>query len=240
MASKRVLISGGTGFLGFWLKRTQPPNIEALYLNRTDYHQSHWHKYKWDAIIHAAPVHPARVLKMRARVLYISSGGAHERTADCDNIKRKHEQVCLDSGADVVIARPFCFSGEHLPDKLGDGKTPALLKFIREGIRGGPIHYYDIGCIRSYMYGFDLGCWLWKILFEGEGIYDIGSSMPVGMADVAKMVADVCGCSAVEDMAPEEKPKEYLPDIGRALELGCVETVGLREGIERTVIFESK
>jgi nucleoside-diphosphate-sugar epimerase len=236
--SKRVLVTGGTGYVGSWLKQTQPPDTEALYINRLDYGKMNWRHFKWDMIIHAAPINPAVVLKSSKRVMYISSGAVYEKKDAYADVKRKHEQQCLNSGVDVVIPRLFCFTGANLPRKMWDGSTPSILKFIHEGIAGGPVHYYDVGYIRSYMYGEDLGRWLWKMLFDGCGAYDVGASQPVSMRQVARMVARACECEAVQDEVPEQKPLVYLPDTTRARELGCVETIGLREGIERTVESE--
>ena len=235
---KRVLIDGGTGFVAFWMHQTVPPGIHAAFLSQQDYWDSVWTDIKWDAIVHLAPISPRFVLQQNARVLFASSGAVYEKQDKYADNKRAWEEECVHSNTDTVIARLFCFMGEHLMEKMWDGSTPSILQFIWQGIAGGPIHYYDVGFIRSYMYGADLGRWLWKLLLEGNGVYDVGSSIPLSMRTVAKTVARVCGCEAVRDLSPEDKPMIYLPNVKRAHELGCVETVGLTEMIERTVEFE--
>jgi nucleoside-diphosphate-sugar epimerase len=237
---ERVLVTGGTGFVGWWMQQTQPKDIAAVYMNREQYEKETLWKY--DYFVHLAPTSPARILKhaemYHNRVMFASSGAVYEKQDNYAYNKRLWEAQCKHSEAYVVIARLFCFVGAHMPEAFDDGKTPSILQFIREGIKGGPIHYYDVGYIRSYMYGEDLGHWMWKILLDGEGVYDVGSSLPVSMRQVAHAVANVCKCETVEDLVPEQKPLMYLPDTMRARELGCVETVGLHDAIERTVEYE--
>jgi nucleoside-diphosphate-sugar epimerase len=227
-----VLISGGTGFFGYWLSKTQPKGIAARYMNRNDYENSHWEWYDWDAVIHCANVSPLRVFQNhRGKVMYVSSGAVKERDDEYTNNKRKWEAQCPEG---TIIVRPYCFMGEKIPDRY------SFKQFVNDGLRGGPIHYYDVGCIRSYMHGFDLGTWMWKMLLYGDGIYDIGSDMPVNMGGLAKAIANYFDCEAVADLEVEyeQEYKIYLPDITRAKELGLKVTIGLGEGIDRTVKYE--
>jgi nucleoside-diphosphate-sugar epimerase len=235
-----VLITGGTGFLGHWLEATKPEGVTTMLLDRTTY-QTRWEIGDWKAIIHLAPIAPTRVLKYaqkhNARVLYVSSGAIYDRKDDYSYHKRLWETECKHSGADVVIARPFCLVGEHLQlDRYSIGQ------FIQDGINGGPVHYYDIGCIRSYLYGEDAGRWLWAMLLDGFGAYDVGSSNPVSMKQVAEKVARACKCKAVCDLTPEVgKPPIYLPFTQRArVEMGLQETVSLDEAIKRTVAWNKE
>jgi dTDP-glucose 4,6-dehydratase len=197
-----------------------------------------WDGCDFDYIVHLAPVSPARVLayarKHNTRVLFVSSGAVYDRTDQYAYHKRMWESMCDKSGADVVIARPFCLVGEYLQlDRYSIGQ------FIQDGLNGGPVHYYDTGCIRSYMHGSDLGRWLWEILLNGTGAYDVGSSIAVTMRDVAETVAKEFGTTAIADLAPERgKPQVYLPDTARARkELGLKETVSLPEGVRRMIAW---
>jgi nucleoside-diphosphate-sugar epimerase len=234
-----VLITGSTGFVGSCMKDTKPDHVWAIGIGREDYEKWEWEQFNWDAIVHLAPISPNRVLqyagKMNSRVLFVSSGAIYNRQEEYADNKRKWEIECKASGVECVIARPFCFIGEHL--RL---EQYAIGQFILDGLMGGPVSYYDAGCVRSYMYGADLGRWLWKILEDGESgsSYDIGASSPVSMRVVAHTVADICGCSCERIDNNQERniqPLVYLPDVAPALKLGCYETVGLRESIERTV-----
>src|SRR5512146_910567 len=76
----RVLITGGTGFVGSAMRRTQP-DIQAFYLNRKDYQEETWPVT--DYIVHLANIDPTRVLTWArttgARLLYCSSGAAYDR-----------------------------------------------------------------------------------------------------------------------------------------------------------------
>jgi nucleoside-diphosphate-sugar epimerase len=233
-----VLITGGTGFVGHAMMATQPDYLQgvAVFQNKEHY-QTRWEIGSWDAIIHLANISPARVLKYaqkhNTRVLYVSSGAVYNRRDDYSYHKRMWEAECRASEANVVIARPFCFVGPYLPDTFSIGQ------FIKDGIAGGPVRYYDIGCIRSYMWSEDMGRWLWKILLEGDnGVYDVGGARSVSMKQVAEIVARECRCKAVQGLEVESgKPKIYLPTLARAQELGCVETITLTEAVRRTVAW---
>jgi nucleoside-diphosphate-sugar epimerase len=239
MTISRVLITGGTGFVGTWMQLTKPKDVNMSWINRAFYNKVNgWELGRWDAIVHLAPISPARVLeyakKHSSRVLFASSGAVYERTGDYSYHKRMWEAECRASDADTVIARLFCFVGEYLQlDRYSIGQ------FIQDGISGGPVRYYDIGCIRSYMYGEDLGRWMWKLLMDGTGAYDVGSSKAVSMKQVAEMVASACNCNSIANLPVEsDKPKIYMPFTARAqVELGLSETVTLEDAIRRTVAW---
>jgi nucleoside-diphosphate-sugar epimerase len=238
MIISSVLINGGSGFFGNWMRRTQPSDINATYQTRAMYNDFGWTNGDWDAVIHLAPISPAIVLRYarvhNARVMYASSGAVYDRHDTYSDNKRKWEAECDKSGLDVVTVRPFCFCGEYLQlDRYSIGQ------FVKDGLKGGPVHYYDVGCIRSYMYGEDLGAWLWDMLLYGEGVYDVGSCIALTMRDVAETVAKECNTIAVPDLAPEAgKPLVYLPDTSRArYDLGLKETISLPEGIRRMVAW---
>jgi nucleoside-diphosphate-sugar epimerase len=220
----KVLITGGTGFVGFWMQRTQPPNIDATYLNRKQYYDCLWAAKKWDAIVHLALVSPSYVLQKAPRVLFASSGAVYEgRTEYADN-KRKWEKLCLDS--DVVIARLFTFVGERLKNLY------AITNFIDDALHGRPITVCGNGnTVRSYLYGEDLGHWMWGLLFGLSGTYDVGSYVPYTTLEVARLVADIIPAKIEVLNAPGVPTTRYLPNITYSE----WEKVGLREAIERTI-----
>lgn len=222
-----VLVTGGTGFVGYWMSRTGA----GRFLNRQDY-QGRWENGHWDYIVHLANVSPSRVLKYAqkhgTRVLYCSSGAVYDGSTGYAYDKRLWETECTVSGVDVVITRLFTFVGARLKNKY------AITQFIEAAKAGKPLEVWGGGrSIRSYLYGEDLGRWMWKILFCGSGVYDVGSAVPYSILEVARIVAEVIPANIV--IGRDEEPTEYLPDVQAAIKLGCRETVGLREAIERTV-----
>jgi nucleoside-diphosphate-sugar epimerase len=226
-----VLITGGTGFFGHWLKQTQPEDVTAQYLSKDAYENGHWEWYDWDAIIHCANISPLHVIQAhKGKLMYVSSGAVYEGTNEYAENKRKWEAQCPEG---TIIVRPFTFIGEKL--KLGY----AITNFIDAAKNGRTMHvnWGSSNVVRTYLHGFDLGNWLWKILLEGEGIYDVGSEIKYTILQVAELVCQVykgARYSRAADMFSHILYDNYVPDITRAKALGCVETIGLREAIERT------
>ena len=145
---------------------------------------------RWDYIIHLAPIDPQPILDIamsnHAKVLYCSSGAVYDINTEYANNKRRWECLCIESDVNVVIARPFTFYGEGLDD------DKAISGFIGMAKYGSEIIITGNGlCTRSYMHGDDLGNWLWIILFLGESgqAYDIGSTKPITMFELARAVA---------------------------------------------------
>ena len=187
-------------------------------------------------IIHLAPISPSRVLKYaqkhKIKVLFASSGAVYEGMGEYAYHKRLWEAECIHSNIDVVIARLFATSG--LPFQ----KNKALSIFIQSALRGWPIQVWGNGStVRSYLYGEDVGRWFWKILLQGEGTYDVGSMIPCTMFRLANLVAQYAK-TKIEFIEHEEMPTPtyYVPEnVQRALELGCKETIGLKEAVKRMV-----
>ena len=158
-----------------------------------------------------------------------------------DNIyaqgKLELEQLLLNSGPDVVIARLFAFAGPKLPLD----KNFAVGNFVRDALRGGPICIEGDGTpLRSYLYAADLAVWLWTMLIHGAPArtYNVGSDQPVSILELARSVERVCGVtrgvSVAQVPASGEQPKRYIPSIARARsELNLQPLVTLEDGIQR-------
>lgn len=221
-----ILVTGGSGFVGHWLQETQPDDLHVRYLNKKDYENGHWEWYDWDLVIHAANISPLNVLyKHPGRVLYISSGAIYNGKNEYAENKRKWEEMLTPN---CVCARLFTFVGKWLKNEY------AITKFIEAAkYKKAPQVWGDGSTIRTYLYGLDLGNWLWNIALNGYGIYDVGASMEFTMREVAEIVSKIYDVpyEVLFDGHPQDR---YIPDITRALELGCVETVGLVEAIERS------
>jgi nucleoside-diphosphate-sugar epimerase len=209
----KILVTGGSGFVGTWLRRTAPPGLRVAYLNRADYERGRWKFAAWDAIVHLANISPAEVLThaqaFRTRVLYASSGIVYQdgNESEYRHNKLDWEKECQDSGQDVVIARLFCFFGE----RLDDGK--AYHQFMKAARAGLPLRVWGDGsAVRSYLHGRDLGAWLWAILLHGESgqAYDVGSDRPTTILQLAQRIAGAGGCKI--EMVDGDVPMPlYLP-----------------------------
>ncbi len=237
MTLHSVLITGGSGFVGYWMHRTRPAGVTVIPLDHKAY-QIRWENGKWDAIVHLAPISPTRVLhyaeKRGARVLYASSGAVYGKLPEYTDYamqKRNGELACAHSEAHVTIARLFTFVGARLSNRF------AIMRFIADAKAGKPLQVWGDGSsVRSYLYGEDLGRWMWKLLLHGErDAYDVGSCLPYTILEVARHVASIIPAK-IQVLNNGYPPTRYIPDTSKAWAgPGCSETVGLRKAIERTV-----
>jgi nucleoside-diphosphate-sugar epimerase len=185
-----ILVTGGTGFVGSWLKKMQPVGvgIDAVYLHKRQYNEMNWSELECSGIIHLAPVSPEKVLQYaqqhHVRVLYCSSGAIYNVKTEYADNKRRWEGECLLSGCDVVIARLFTFCGEG----LDDGK--AIMEFTRLAKSNQPIIIHGTGhAIRTYMHGSKMAQWMWAIWERGKSgeAYDVGGNIPITMKRLAEL-----------------------------------------------------
>jgi nucleoside-diphosphate-sugar epimerase len=159
--------------------------------------------------------------------------------------KRAAELMCAlfhqTAGIECAIARCWAFCGPYLPL---DGQF-AIGNFIGDVLAGRPIHIKGDGTARrSYLYGADLAVWLWTMLFRAPSLIpiNVGSPTEVSMLELARIVAatlnpetEIC---VAERTSPNADISRYVPCVDRAKELlGLSETVGLRESIRRTALW---
>lgn len=214
---KRVLITGGTGFVGKWMYKTQPKELACRYLNHYGYEVFEWRWFKWDYVVHLAPVDPKPVFMFaqQARVLYASSGIVYhpENNTPYRQMKLDGEAACVnafvDNGVNYSSARLFTFYGEGLDD------NKAIVQFVKAAKAGEPIRIWGDGsCVRSYMSGEQMARRLWAILLRGEAgeAYDVGSTKPVTMLQLAYTVNRAFGnrSSIVIEFGKDAMPV-YLP-----------------------------
>jgi dTDP-glucose 4,6-dehydratase len=156
--------------------------------------------------------------------------------------KRAAESLCAmyaEEHLQPTIARCFAFVGPYLPldDKFAAGN------FIRDALRGGPIHVSGDGTPRrSYLYASDLAAWLWTILLKGEPMrpYNVGSETAMSIDELAHAVASrftpppsIVKATAV---TPGRSIHRYVPSTARVRrELGLTMTIGFDEALARTV-----
>jgi nucleoside-diphosphate-sugar epimerase len=190
----------------------------------------------WDYIVHLAPISPDRVIDYaqhhRIKVLFASSGSVYAGKGKYADDKRKWETRCNQSNADIVTARIFTTSG--LPFQ----KNKALSNFIQSALKGESIEVWGDGStVRTFLDGEDVGRWMWKIMLDGEGVYDVGSMTPYTMKQVARLIHDIIPCrSEFIDHEESLTPTFYAPtSTERALSLGLTETIRLNESIERMI-----
>lgn len=173
-----------------------------------------------------------------SRFLYASSGAAATGNTCYAKAKARHEAVLLMDAAiyrvTPLIARLWTFVGPHLPSE-----PYAVGNFIRDALNGGPIVVNGTGkAVRSYMYATDLAEWMWTILQHGKAgpIYNVGSEDAVAVSDLAREIAFKVNCGVVILGDLSIPNIDYVPDTGETRkELGLSVKVSRSEALDRTI-----
>lgn len=237
---RKVVVTGGSGFVGRWMEKTIPRGTIATFLSGEAFYSSNWKFMSWDAVVHLAPISPLPVINHvakqspGARLLFASSGAVYSKGGDYATTKRAWERMVQESGTDWVIARLFTFVGKWLKNKY------AITNFIDDARSGRAIVILGDGkTVRTYLHGEDLGRWMWRLLDEGHGCYDVGSEIEYTLAEVARAVAEVFPAKIFTMNRADVPTTRYVPDITCAKALGCRETIDLKAAIKREMTDES-
>lgn len=184
------------------------------------------------------------------KILFTSSGavyGPRISPASEDNVcnpataygkgKLAAEQILMDSGLDVKIARCFAFVGPHLNRRI----HYAIGNFIQDCLDGKTITINGDGTpLRSYLYADDLVEWLFAILERGETgrPYNVGSDEGISIRVLAEKVRGVLGTQndiKILEQPTGGQPSVYVPIVSRArYELGLSVKVLLGQAIAGT------
>jgi dTDP-glucose 4,6-dehydratase len=142
--------------------------------------------------------------------------------------KRAAEALCslaAGAGMPVKIARCFAFVGPHMPFD----KHFAIGNFIADAASGTPIRVKSDG--RALL----------AVLVDGAGgrAYNVGSDVPVSIAELAHCVDQVVGGAGVRvEGAPSAPGDRYVPDTTRLREeLGWRAHIPLDAAIARTAAW---
>lgn len=201
-----------------------------------------------------------KILTMNfGKMLYVSSGAVYgEQPPELECISEDYcgepvnaygrsklmaEQLCLESGKPITIARCFAFVGPFLPLDAHF----AIGNFIDDCLNNRPIIIKGDGMpLRSYLYATDLAEWLFAILNAGKvgRAYNVGSDQAISILQLAQRVRLIAGTdNQIEVLKPPKKelppqkelPPRYVPNILRAQsELGLNVKIGLDEAIKKT------
>ncbi len=137
----------------------------------------------------------------------------------------------------VRIARIFNTYGPRM--RLDDGR--ALANFAVQAIRGQPLTVHGDGLqTRSLCYVDDMVAGLVRLLWsELTGPVNLGNPEETTVLGLARLVARVAGADVgvVHTVRPTDDPQVRRPDITLAAELGWKPTVGLEEGVGRTLAW---
>jgi dTDP-glucose 4,6-dehydratase len=139
---------------------------------------------------------------------------------------------------DVRVARIFNTYGPRM--RLHDGR--AVPTFIRQALAGEPLTIHGDGAqTRSMCFVDDLIEGVLALLVSGyTQPVNLGSDAEMTIREVAETVAELAG--SVQPLRsidrPVDDPQVRRPDVTVATrELGWTPTVGVREGLERTIAW---
>lgn len=236
---RRVLVTGGTGFVGRWMSLACP--VTAL--NHTEYDAGEWERERWDYIIHLAMTPPDRAIacakRCGARLLYSSSGAVFdERPGDYALEKQAGERAVIHAGG--VVARMYTFCGAWMKNRY------AVINMIHDGLAGDRIRIRssNTGVTRSYLYAADMAVWLWRVLLDGQPgrVYEVGSPHSVTMMELAREVQRNFTPPVMiyhEAMMTREPRAIYLPRTAEVTmqELGLAVYTPFEAAIAKTVRY---
>lgn len=264
LRGKRIFLTGASGFVGTWLTESfeWANNHLGLCAQLTKIPRNSLPAGDFDFGIHAAKADSfqadmngtERILNFAAqrgvaRVLFTSSGAVYGKLptgminvsedyicapeSDYAKAKLAGELLCANYGFDAMIARMFAFVGPRLPLNLNF----AVGNFIADVLHGRPVTIQGDGsALRSYLYAADLAIWLWTILLKGEPgrPYNVGSSEPVSISELARAVVENTRPRTPTIMAASGAASTYVPSVERArTQLNLRSLVSLEEGIRR-------
>jgi dTDP-glucose 4,6-dehydratase len=157
-----------------------------------------------------------------------------------DEAKRYAEALTMayhrQQGVDTAIVRIFNTYGPRM--RAHDGR--AIPTFLRQALQDRPITVFGDGSqTRSFCYVADLIRGI--IALAESGYHDpvnIGNPDEFTLLELANVVVEVTGSRSevVFEALPTDDPQVRQPDISLARQLlGWEPTIGLREGLERTI-----
>ncbi len=160
-----------------------------------------------------------------------------------DEGKRVAETLFFDyhrqNRVDIRVVRIFNTYGPRMA--VDDGRV--VSNFIVQALRGEPITLYGDGeQTRSFCYVDDLVSGIIKMMDNEEltGPVNMGNPSEFTIRELAETVLELTGSKSelVHKPLPSDDPVRRRPDIGIAREkLGWEPTVGLREGLEKTIAY---
>ena len=209
--TNKVIVTGGTGFVGHWMKETQPKGYDAVYLSQSVYDAIPFQDWQGYSVVHLAPTDPARAIQAarHTRLLYCSSGIVNHPENDIPYRRDKMhwEADCLASGVDCVIARLYAFAESSKAWRAFDQAARYSEPIIITG---------DGRTVRTFMHGYELGFWMWKILERGVNgeAYDVGDEKPVTMIELAwEMIHKYNQSSQIVIQGGTDPMPYYVPDM---------------------------
>lgn len=223
LRGKKVVITGGTGFIGRWMVETFAFLNETHDLGARMFAVSRapappmigWNELpdRFDLVIHGATP-SSEELANGGRELVDKTVELTRTILNASERAGAQRFLYLSSGA-VYGAPTHYGETKHRSERLCaesplttviarafafigpyiplNGKFAAG-NFLRNALDRVPIDVRGDGTpLRSYLYMSDLAIWLWTLLLRGEGVYDVGSEEAVSIAELAREAGGLAG-----------------------------------------------
>ena len=158
-----------------------------------------------------------------------------------DEAKRFAEAITMAyhkvHNVDIRIVRIFNTHGPCM--RINDGR--AIPNFISQALKGELVTVYGDGTqTRSFCYISDMASGLYRLLTSkmNEPV-NIGNPQEISLLELAEKIIKMTNSNSkvVFEPLPVDDPKVRCPDISKMRRLGWEPTVGLEEGLEKTINY---
>jgi dTDP-glucose 4,6-dehydratase len=135
-------------------------------------------------------------------------------------------------GVETRIVRMFNSYGPGM--RIDDGRV--VPTFIAKALRNEKIEIYGGQQMISLTYVDDMVDGIEKIMLQSKSEpIELGSINRISVLDLAEKIKDLCGNGTEIEVIPKEMKEERMPKLRLASRMGWKPSIGLEEGLKKTI-----